>query len=73
MWHLQMLDPQILAQNLVGGADSFPLLAVPFFILAGEFMNAGACPSGSSRWACVLRASSRRSGLRRRGGGHHHG
>jgi tripartite ATP-independent transporter DctM subunit len=41
MWHLQMLDPQILAQNLVGGADNFPLLAVPFFILAGEFMNAG--------------------------------
>ncbi|HZF81512.1 MAG TPA: TRAP transporter large permease subunit [Rubrivivax sp.] len=41
MWHLQMLDPQILAQNLVGGADSFPLLAVPFFILAGEFMNVG--------------------------------
>ena len=34
-------DTQLLAQNLVGGVDSFPLLAVPFFILAGELMNAG--------------------------------
>jgi tripartite ATP-independent transporter DctM subunit len=34
-------DNQLLAQNLVGGVDSFPLLAVPFFILAGELMNAG--------------------------------
>lgn len=34
-------DTQLLAQNLVAGIDSFPLLAVPFFILAGELMNAG--------------------------------
>ena len=41
MWHLDLFDPQILAQNLIGGADSFPLLAVPFFMLAGEIMNVG--------------------------------
>ena len=41
MWHLNMFDAQILAQNLVNGADSFPLLAVPFFMLAGEIMNVG--------------------------------
>ena len=41
MWHLDMFDAQILAQNLVNGADSFPLLAVPFFMLAGEIMNVG--------------------------------
>ena len=41
MWHLDMFDTQILAQNLINGADNFPLLAVPFFILAGELMNAG--------------------------------
>jgi tripartite ATP-independent transporter DctM subunit len=28
------------AQRLVGGIDSFPLLAVPFFVLAGLLMNA---------------------------------
>ena len=41
MWHLGLFDPQILAQNLINGADSFPLLAVPFFMLAGEIMNVG--------------------------------
>ena len=41
MWHLDMTDAQILAQNVVTGADSFPLLAVPFFMLAGEIMNVG--------------------------------
>jgi len=41
MWHLDMFDTQILAQNLINGADNFPLLAVPFFILAGELMNVG--------------------------------
>jgi TRAP-type transport system large permease protein len=40
-WVLGFWDPQLLAQNLVAGVDSFPLLAVPFFILAGELMNAG--------------------------------
>ncbi len=41
MLHLNLFDPQILAQNIINGADSFPLLAVPFFMLAGEIMNAG--------------------------------
>ena len=34
-------DSQIVVQNAIGGADNFVLMAVPFFILAGEFMNAG--------------------------------
>jgi TRAP-type transport system large permease protein len=38
---LSSFDSQILAQRFVDGADNFPLLAVPFFLLAGEFMNAG--------------------------------
>ena len=41
MWHLDMFDAQILAQNVIEGSNSFPLLAVPFFMLAGEIMNAG--------------------------------
>lgn len=41
MWHLDLFDAQILAQNVISGADSFPLLAVPFFMLAGEAMNKG--------------------------------
>ncbi|WP_221932152.1 TRAP transporter large permease subunit [Ectopseudomonas mendocina] len=41
MYHLDLFDAQIVAQGLVNGADSFPLMAVPFFMLAGELMNAG--------------------------------
>jgi TRAP-type transport system large permease protein len=41
MSYMDIFDTQILAQNLINGADNFPLLAVPFFILAGELMNAG--------------------------------
>ncbi len=41
MWHMDMFDAQILAQNIMEGANSFPLLAVPFFMLAGEVMNTG--------------------------------
>ncbi|MCM3564523.1 TRAP transporter large permease [Hydrogenophaga intermedia] len=41
MVHLDFFDAQLLAQNVQAGFDSFPLLAVPFFILAGELMNAG--------------------------------
>lgn len=41
MVHLSMFDAQIIAQNLINGADSFPLMAIPFFMLAGTTMNAG--------------------------------
>jgi tripartite ATP-independent transporter DctM subunit len=41
MVHLDIFDAQIIAQNLINGADSFPLMAVPFFMLAGEIMNTG--------------------------------
>jgi tripartite ATP-independent transporter DctM subunit len=41
MLHLDMFDAQIITQNMISGADSFPLMAVPFFMLAGEIMNAG--------------------------------
>ena len=35
------VDTTILSQKIIEGADSFPLLAIPFFMLAGELMNAG--------------------------------
>src|SRR5260370_41756914 len=33
-------DSQIIAQNMISGADSFSLMAIPFFMLAGQFMEA---------------------------------
>ncbi|RMC64102.1 TRAP transporter large permease subunit [Sinorhizobium meliloti] len=41
MLYLGVFDAQIVAQNVLNGADSFPLMAVPFFLLAGEVMNTG--------------------------------
>ena len=41
MWYLGIYDSQIVAQKILDGADSFVLLAIPFFVLAGELMNAG--------------------------------
>ncbi|MDO9638289.1 MAG: TRAP transporter large permease subunit [Pseudotabrizicola sp.] len=41
MTFMGMFNTQIIAQNMLIGADTFTLLAIPFFILAGELMNAG--------------------------------
>jgi len=54
MWHLDLFDSQILAQNFINGADSFPLLAVPFFMLAGEIMNVGGLSQRIVNFALAL-------------------
>jgi tripartite ATP-independent transporter DctM subunit len=41
MMQMGIFDSQILAQKLIDGADTFPLMAVPYFLLAGELMNVG--------------------------------
>lgn len=41
MLHMDLFSSDILAQALVNGVDSFPLLAIPFFLIAGEVMSAG--------------------------------
>jgi len=33
--------PALIVQNIFRGIDSFPLMAIPFFLLAGEIMNTG--------------------------------
>lgn len=51
-------DPAILdvvaAQRLVNGTQSFPLLAVPLFILTGELMNISGITPRVTRFALVL-------------------
>ncbi len=54
MWHLNMFDAQIIGLNVIEGANSFPLLAVPFFMLAGELMNAGGLSRRIVNFAMVL-------------------
>lgn len=47
MWHLisagvlDSFNTQIMAQYIISGADNFPLMAIPFFMLAGEIMTKG--------------------------------
>jgi TRAP-type transport system large permease protein len=54
MLSMGVFDSQIIAQNLIQGANSFPLLAVPFFILAGEFMNVGGISKKIINFALTL-------------------
>ena len=48
------ISPQILTQNLVKGIDSFPLLAIPFFMIAGEIMNKGGLSTRIVKFAHAL-------------------
>ncbi len=41
MLPLDLFNADILAQSLINGIDSFPLLATPFFLVAGKVMSAG--------------------------------
>jgi tripartite ATP-independent transporter DctM subunit len=41
MLHMDLFSADILAQSLVNGVDSFALLAIPFFLVAGEVMAVG--------------------------------
>lgn len=38
---LGMTDSIVIAQNMVSGTNNFALMAIPFFMLAGEIMGAG--------------------------------
>ncbi|WP_280771757.1 TRAP transporter large permease [Salipaludibacillus daqingensis] len=41
MMYMDLFSTQLVSQNLINGVNNFPLMAVPFFILAGELMNRG--------------------------------
>jgi tripartite ATP-independent transporter DctM subunit len=48
------LPVQIITQRMVAGTQSFPLLAVPFFILAGNLMNSSGITKRLMRFANAL-------------------
>ena len=48
------IEPVVLAQSMIGGTQSFSLLAVPFFMLAGEIMSAGGLSQRLVKVADVL-------------------
>ncbi|MEX2629627.1 MAG: TRAP transporter large permease [Tistlia sp.] len=48
------LNPLVATQRLFGGIDSFPLMAVPFFVLASELMTAAGLTRSLLRFADAL-------------------
>lgn len=62
MLQLGTFSPDILAQALINGVDSFPLLAIPFFLVAGEVMSRGGLSERIVRLAMTL-VGHRRGGL----------
>ena len=62
MLHLDTFSPDILAQGLINGVDNFPLLAIPFFLVAGEVMSKGGLSERIVRLAMTL-VGHRRGGL----------
>lgn len=53
------VSPLIILQQISAGADSMVLLAVPFFLLAGELMNAGGITKRLVRFSLALMGSVR--------------
>ncbi len=54
MMFMGMFNAQILSQNMISGANTFTLLAIPFFLLAGELMNAGGLSKRIVNFAITL-------------------
>ncbi|MCG6534671.1 MAG: TRAP transporter large permease subunit, partial [Syntrophales bacterium LBB04] len=40
-WFMGVWSPPLIVQAVFRGIDNFPLMAIPFFLLAGEVMNTG--------------------------------
>lgn len=62
MLHMDLFSADILAQSLINGVDSFPLLAIPFFLVAGEVMSTGGLSRRIVRMATTL-VGHRKGGL----------
>lgn len=56
------LTPIVVAQKMVAGLDSFPLMAIPFFLLAAELMASGALAEVLLRFASLF-VGHKRGGL----------
>src|SRR5512145_2648262 len=54
IWMSGTIPPLTVIHRMVGGVDSFPLLAVPFFILAGNLMNSAGITNRIYTFALAL-------------------
>jgi len=54
IWISGTIPPLTVVHRMVGGVDSFPLLAVPFFIFAGSLMNSAGITNRIYNFALAL-------------------
>src|SRR3974377_680712 len=54
LWHRGMLVPQLMVQRMFAGIDSFPMMAIPFFMLAGALMDTGGISTRLVRFSNYL-------------------
>lgn len=54
LWALDILVPQLIVQRMFAGVDSFPMMAIPFFMLAGSLMDIGGISVRLVRFSNVL-------------------
>ena len=54
LWNKGMLSPQLVVQRMFAGVDSFPMMAIPFFMLAGALMDTGGISTRLVRFSNYL-------------------
>ena len=54
MYMSGITEPSVIVQNMIRGVNSFTIMAVPFFMLAGEIMNEGGISKRIVRFASSL-------------------
>ena len=54
LWQRGMLVPQLMVQRMFAGVDSFPMMAIPFFMLAGALMDTGGISTRLVRFSNYL-------------------
>jgi len=54
LWNRGMLVPQLVVQRMFAGIDSFPMMAIPFFMLAGALMDTGGISTRLVRFSNYL-------------------
>lgn len=54
MYMSGITEPSVVVQNMIRGVNSFTIMAVPFFMLAGEIMNEGGISKRIVRFASSL-------------------
>ena len=54
MFHADMWDSMTIASCMLDGANNYPLMAIPFFVFAGEIMAAGGLSKRVAQFAQLL-------------------